>query len=312
MKEEINFESIAKQYKCAVAAKYRPLKPEEIGLIPSGKIFVSKKIDGELWLAHINQNGATLFSKGGRFIKEGIIIESLKGCLPNNIENLIVAGELYFQKDSRERVGDEITKILSGENAHEIALKMDSLGVFGRVFEEYNVDIPPQLSNNHLVNLALLFRNEDISGKSLSDRLRGTLVLSKNSLTEISIMHECRNLELDCSIESLRRFKVVVPETRREMILQYLEKSGVDLRDFREALRQAENEDLIISPIIKGDKLAEVTGLVPGPRLGKLKAWLHRKQIESALRTESDLIALLSEFNWKRSNYEEWDILQWP
>ena len=72
MKEEINFELIAKQYKCAVAAKYRPLKPEEISLIPSGKIFVSKKIDGELWLAHVNQNGATLFSKGGRFIKEGI------------------------------------------------------------------------------------------------------------------------------------------------------------------------------------------------------------------------------------------------
>ena len=35
--------------------KYRPLKPEEISLIPSGKIFVSKKIDGELWLAHINK-----------------------------------------------------------------------------------------------------------------------------------------------------------------------------------------------------------------------------------------------------------------
>jgi len=228
------------------------------------------------------------------------------------LERGIVQAEGFLSGVSRERVGVEITKILSGENAHEIALKMDSLGVFGRVFEGYDVDIPPQLSNNHLVNLALLFRNEDISGKSLSDRLRGTLVLSKNSLTEISIMHECRNLELDCSIESLRRFKVVVPETRREMILQYLEKSGVDLRDFREALRQAENEDLIISPIIKGDKLAEVTGLVPGPRLGKLKAWLHRKQIESALRTESDLIALLSEFNWKRSNYEEWDILQWP
>ena len=71
MKKEINFESIAKQYKCAVAAKYRPLKPEEISLIPSGKFFVSKKIDGELWLAHIDNDGAILFAKGGRFIKEG-------------------------------------------------------------------------------------------------------------------------------------------------------------------------------------------------------------------------------------------------
>lgn len=189
---------------------------------------------------------------------------------------------------------------------------MASLGVFDQVFEDYDVDIPPQLSNNHLVNLALFFRNEDISSDSLSDMLRESLVLSKNSLSEISIMHGCRNIELDCSIESLRRFKVVVPETRREMIMEYLEKSGVDLSDFREAMEQADNEELIIAPIINGDRLAEVTGLVPGPRLGKLKGWLHRKQIEGALRTDADLIALLSELNWKQSNHEDWDVLQWP
>ena len=126
MKEEINFESIAKQYKCAVAAKYRPLKPEEISLIPSGKFFVSKKIDGELWLAHINQNGAILFAKGGRFMKEGIIIESLKGCLPNNVENLIVAGELYVQKDFRERVGD-VAKAISEKDFNKLSFAIFDL-----------------------------------------------------------------------------------------------------------------------------------------------------------------------------------------
>ena len=126
MKEEINFESIAKQYKCAVAAKYRPLKPEEISLIPSGKIFVSKKIDGELWLAHVNQNGATLFAKGGRFMKEGIIIESLKGCLPKNVGSLIVAGELYVQKDFRERVGD-VAKAISEKDFNNLSFAIFDL-----------------------------------------------------------------------------------------------------------------------------------------------------------------------------------------
>ena len=228
------------------------------------------------------------------------------------LERGIIRAEGFLSGVSRERVGVEISKIFSGENVHEIALKMASLGVFDQVFEDYDVDIPPQLSNNHLVNLALFFRNEDISAESLSDMLRESLVLSKNSLSEISIMHGCRNLELDCSIESLRRFKVVVPETRREMIMEYLEKSGVDLFDFREAMEQTDNEELIIPPIISGDRLAEVTGLVPGPRLGKLKGWLHRKQIEGALRTDADLIALLSEINWKQSNHEDWDVLQWP
>ena len=126
MKEEINFESIAKQYKCAVAAKYRPLKPEEISLIPSGKFLASKKIDGELWLAHVNQNGATLFAKGGRFLKEGIIIESLKGCLPNNVKNLIVAGELYVQKDFRERVGD-VAKAISEKDFNNLSFAIFDL-----------------------------------------------------------------------------------------------------------------------------------------------------------------------------------------
>lgn len=111
----INLESIAKKYKSTVAAKYRPLKPEEIISITSGKNFVSKKIDGELWMAHIDEEGATLFSKGGRFIREGEIIESLKGCLPNNVKNLILAGELYVKKDSRERVGD-VAKAISAKD----------------------------------------------------------------------------------------------------------------------------------------------------------------------------------------------------
>jgi len=232
--------------------------------------------------------------------------------MDESLERGIIRAEDFLSGVSRERVGVEISKIFSGGNVHQIALKMASLGVFDQVFEDHNVDIPPQLSSNHLVNLALFFRNEDISSESLSDMLRESLVLSKNSLSEISIMHGCRNLELDCSIESLRRFKAVVPETRKKMIMEYLEKSGVDLFEFREAMEQADNEELIISPIINGDRLAEVTGLVPGPRLGKLKGWLHRKQIEGALRTEADLIPLLTDFNWEQSNHENWVGLQWP
>ena len=71
MKQVINLESIAKKYKSTVASKYRPLKPEEIISITSGKNFVSKKIDGELWMAHIDEEGATLFSKGGDLSKKG-------------------------------------------------------------------------------------------------------------------------------------------------------------------------------------------------------------------------------------------------
>ena len=119
MTEVINFESIAKNYKCAVAAKYRPLKPGEISSLPQGDIYVSKKIDGELWLAYIDKEGAKLFAKGGRFINEGEIIESLKGSLPKNIDSLILAGELYVQNNKRERVGD-VSKAISEKDGKKL------------------------------------------------------------------------------------------------------------------------------------------------------------------------------------------------
>ena len=45
-----------------------------------------------------------LFSKGGRFIKEGAIIESLKG-YTYNVKNLILAGELFVKKDLEKESG---------------------------------------------------------------------------------------------------------------------------------------------------------------------------------------------------------------
>ena len=213
---------------------------------------------------------------------------------------------------SKERIGVEISKILTGENTHQIVLKMSSLGVLDRVFEGHKIDIPTKLSGNHLVNLALLFRKQNISSGSLSETLRKLLVLSKRELAEISVMHDCRSIKVDSSIESVRRFKALIPEIRRGLILDYLDKAGADLIEFRISLEDLENEEGVISPLIRGDRLAEVTGLGPGPRLGRLKDWLYRKQIERGLKTEEEVLSLLSDFDWVGSNHEDWGELQWP
>ena len=172
MKEEINFESIAKKYKHTIAAKYRPLKPEEISLIPSGKNFVSKKIDGELWLAYIDQDGAILFAKGGRFIKEGKIIESLKGSLPSNIKNLILAGELYVQKDSRERVGD-VAKAISEKDFNNLSFAIfDLIKIEGKLL--------PLNYEKRLVEIQSIFKKQKNNIKVIETKE----VNDKNSLKD--------------------------------------------------------------------------------------------------------------------------------
>tara|TARA_B100000575_G_scaffold60933_1_gene46312 strand:+ start:15629 stop:16912 length:1284 start_codon:yes stop_codon:yes gene_type:complete len=232
--------------------------------------------------------------------------------MDNALEIGIIQAGDFLSGVSRERVGVEISKILSGKNAREIAVKMDDMGVLDRVFKGHEIDIPPELSDNYLVNLALFFRNQDFSSVSLSELMRELLVLSKNELAEISMLHDNRKSKLDSSIESLRIFRAVIPEIRRNLILDYMEKSGVELLSIRNTLKEIEEEDLMISPLISGDRLVELTGLSPGPRLGKLKGWLHRNQIERGLKTEGEVMSLLQDFDWAESNYEDWKILRWP
>ena len=92
----------------------------------------------------------------------------------------------------------------------------------------------------------------------------------------------------------------------------YLEKNGIETEKFEELLTSINSKDLVLNPIVDGKRLAIVTGLAPGPRLGRLKGWLHRRQIEEASRTEDEVLRFLSEIDWKSSDYQEWRALSWP
>ena len=232
--------------------------------------------------------------------------------MDDSLRSGILSSEEFLQGISRERVGMEMTKILTGENVHSIIYQMLSLGVLDRVFENISVDLPAELSTEYLVNLALLFRNSGLTGEELASEMRDLLVLSKNDLLEISMMHECRQLSLDVTIESARRFHAAVPDRRKKLIIDYLGKIGIETEKFEKLFRSINPGDLILDPIVKGEKLVFVTGLPPGPRLGRLKGWLHRRQVEEASRTEEDVLQFLSHIDWESSDYQEWEALSWP
>ena len=181
--------------------------------------------------------------------------------MDDSLRSGILSSEEFLQGISRERVGMEMTKILTGENVRSIIYQMLPLGVLDRVFENISVELPPELSTEYLVNLALLFRNSGLSGEELASKMRDLLVLSKNDLLEISMMHECRQLSLDETIESARRFYVAVPNRRKKLIIDYLEKIGIETEKFEKLFRSINPGDLILDPIVKGEKLVFVTGL---------------------------------------------------
>jgi hypothetical protein len=66
------------------------------------------------------------------------------------------------------------------------------------------------------------------------------------------------------------------------------------------------------SPLADGNWIAEQSGLTPGIRLGRLKAWLHHIQVESDLATLSEVAERLAQLSWQDGEPESWPRLQWP
>ena len=110
-------ESLARRYKASVAGRYRAIRPGDLQLIPHAPCFVSRKIDGELWLAELHQGKACLFARGGRLIEKGPVLDALKSVARDCQQPLVIAGELHVPAtgEARERVGDVAAALADGK-----------------------------------------------------------------------------------------------------------------------------------------------------------------------------------------------------
>jgi Arc/MetJ family transcription regulator len=101
-------------YKRRIAGGYRPLSEDEIEKLPSGKMWVSEKIDGELWFLISISERTFLSNPRGEVIDGNVPVLAQVGKLNNQT---IIAGELHARKDgSRARVGD-LASLMSGGGA---------------------------------------------------------------------------------------------------------------------------------------------------------------------------------------------------
>jgi len=102
-------------YRRRVAGNYRPLPPDEIAKLPHGPMWVSQKIDGELWFI-VSVGGETFLSNPqGSVIHGDIPILGQVGKLPDGV---IIAGELHAKVEGRRaRVGDLASVMGGGASA---------------------------------------------------------------------------------------------------------------------------------------------------------------------------------------------------
>ena len=158
----------------------------------------------------------------------------------------------------------------------------------------------------------MLCSAEEEDGDALAENLRGALVLAKEPLSAISFLHDAASASLLAEIGSLRRFKAALPEVWQGFFISYSEGLGRDVEGFRDALSSLDALRAGNGPLVDGNMLVEATGLEPGPRMGRLKGWLHRVQVERDLSSDDEVLSLLRELDWNDSDHEEWPALSWP
>ncbi len=213
---------------------------------------------------------------------------------------------------SRERIGMEMERILGGNNAGTVISQMHEDGVLNHVLPGIACTVSPSFCTDSLVNLALLCSGDSSEGITLAGNLRSALMMAKEPLRQIAFLHGARNASVLTEIGGLRRFRAALPEEWQSAFVAYSQGLGRDVTEFAGALASLSTLKVGNAPLIDGNTLAAVTGLEPGPRLGRLKGWLHRIQIERDLFSEAEVLSVLDELDWRGSDYEGWPALSWP
>jgi tRNA nucleotidyltransferase/poly(A) polymerase len=212
-----------------------------------------------------------------------------------------------LDKVSRERIGSELLQILSKPNRDEIVSIMDSLGVLNVILSDIDTSRIQKISGDEITALAKICSNDSRSGGEISASLRKSLKLSKDQMRLITFLHDNNSIIPSTDLAELRRFRAALPVNFQSAILHYHNAENI-----RSTLSDLPKLKAGNSPIIDGNRLAKVTGLEPSRKLGRLKGWLHRKQIELDLADESEVLAQLENIDWKKDDFESWPILIWP
>ena len=219
-------------------------------------------------------------------------------------ENLHMLGKV-----SSERKWAELSRILQGINNIEVTQLMHSFGVLNQVIPETNFARIERFSGSPLVNLAILCSKDNRSGIDLANHLKQTLRLSNEEASTIRFLHDLQISDLSHEISSLRRFNAALSDSMKKEVMEYFGDIGAE---FIEASSNVQPNSAGNKPLIDGEKLMQVTGLEAGIRLGRLKGWLHRRQIEENLSEVDEVISMLDTLDWESEDPESWPALAWP
>lgn len=230
-----------------------------------------------------------------------------------------------------ERRWMEMEKILKGQRPGEVLEKMQSDGVLRYVLEEFAVVNP---------HLFTVLDDSDLNHLSLTQRL-ALLMLeypTKEAMKQMEALRTSKALQRTTATfheqlghlptplkPELRVFNHILGNEAKAhlSILRSCCNHSINLhtglalqaKTVHEVIERwtALNGSLApVSPLVDGHWIMARTGAVEGKRLGRLKGWLHRIQIEEEITELSGMEAALSRLPFEHGSPEDWPSVSFP
>ena len=217
---------------------------------------------------------------------------------------------------SAERIWSEFRRILCGGNAAIILERMRLDGMLSRILPGWDADIDLQ----HLLTATetdafacrLVLLASDIPNERwrvLDHDLRA-LTLSNRDRDCVMKLHRLLN-HLPSDVSENRRYRASVGDLIGSHLAIEDVLHPVSAATAREALAILPPLKAGNQPLVDGHLLATASELPFGRRLGRLKEWLFRIQIEQDLETAEEVLSLLEVLDWATTDPESWPDSVW-
>ena len=207
---------------------------------------------------------------------------------------------------SIERVWSELERIILGTNAGIVLARMNRDGVLPAIIGysvplvkfELLTEAPRDLEARIAILLSSL-KSLELNG--ILTRLKA----SNKTIKRAKLLHFLiHNIPHKNELRLYR--KVIGDEVKTHSALLSLMDSENELVE--RALEYPKDVDCLID----GEWLMAKTGLNPGMRLGRLKDWLYRIQIERGYTSLSQIETALCTITWNHGEPEDWPKPIWP
>lgn len=217
---------------------------------------------------------------------------------------------------SSERIWHELQLILSGANAAAILDRLGVDGVLGLLLPEWTCDIELQHRCSATGSEAVAARLALLASATDRERVESALRDLTAPRKMLDAVQELRRrlgtLPQATSSAQLRLYRVALGARLEQQLHCESSLDADSTAAVREALSALPANRAGDLPLMDGNRLSESTGLEPGERLGRLKAWLHRIQIEQDIATVADVESALADLDWQDGPSDDWPRVSWP